>query len=177
MKILPLRRRDRTGILPVHSGLRALCASAVIFFVMQSVTAEPSDTAIRIHPDNPKYFLFRGKPLFLLTATEHYGSVLNRPFDFRKYLDDLADKRMTMTRTFLLFREIASEKNPASPCKPKPEDYLAPWPRTGPGKALDGQPKFDLEQWNPEYFARLHQFLDLASQRGIVVELTLLSNT
>lgn len=136
-----------------------------------------ADPPIRIHPQNPKYFVFRGKPTFLLTATEHYGSVVNRPFDFDKYLNDVVDKRMTMTRTFLLFREIASDKNPASPCKPKAEDYIAPWPRTGPGNALDGQPKFDLEKWNPEYFDRLHRFLKLASERGIVVELTLLSNS
>jgi hypothetical protein len=132
---------------------------------------------LQIHPENSKYFLFRDKPAFLLTATEHYGSVLNRPFDFRRYLDDLVDKHMTMTRTFLLYREIASEKNPASPCKPRPEDYIAPWPRTGPAKALDGLPKFDLEKWNPEYFQRLHAFLDAASQRGILVELTLFSNS
>ncbi len=132
---------------------------------------------ISIHPENGKYFLFRGKPTFLLTATEHYGSVLNRPFDFHKYLDDLVDKRMTCTRTFCLFREIASEKNPASTCKPKPEDYIAPWPRTGAKKALDGQPQFDLSRWNDEFFERLHKFLNLASERGIIVELTLLSNS
>lgn len=133
--------------------------------------------AIAIHPENPKYFLFRGKPVFLLTATEHYGSVLNRPFNCRKYLDDLVDQHMSLTRTFLLYRELPSAKNPASPCKPRPEDYIAPWPRTGPGLALDGQPKFDLDAWNPEFFDRLHRFLDLASERGIVVELTLLSNS
>src|SRR4051812_12476086 len=42
---------------------------------------------IAIHPENPKYFLFRGRPAFLLTASEHYGSVMNRPFNYRKYLD------------------------------------------------------------------------------------------
>jgi len=46
---------------------------------------------------NPKYFLFRDKPLVLLTATEHYGSVINRPFDFEKYLRDAADKKMTLS--------------------------------------------------------------------------------
>jgi hypothetical protein len=139
--------------------------------------AQNDSPPISLHPLNPKYFLFRGKPTFLLTATEHYGSVLNRAFDFHKYLDDAAAHHMTLTRTFLLFREIAGDKNPASPCKPKAQDYIAPWPRTGPGMALDGQAKFDLSQWNPEYFQRLHDFLDLASARGIVVELTLLSNT
>jgi hypothetical protein len=133
--------------------------------------------AISKHPDNPKYFLFRGKPLVLITATEHYGSVINRPFDFEKYLDDAARHKMTLTRTFLLFRELQSARNPSSPCKPESPDYIAPFARTGPGKALDGEPVYDLDQWNPEYFDRLHRFLDAASKRGIIVELTLFSNT
>lgn len=133
--------------------------------------------AIGVHPENPKYFLFRGKPLVLITATEHYGSVMNRPFDFEKYLDDAATHGMTLTRTFLLFRELQSARNPSSPAKPESPDYIAPFLRVGPGKALDGEPVYDLDQWNPEYFDRLHRFLEAASKRGIVVELTVFSNT
>lgn len=44
-------------------------------------------TAIRSHPDNPKLFEFRGRPLVLLTATEHYGAVMNRPFDYKAYVE------------------------------------------------------------------------------------------
>jgi len=133
-------------------------------------------TPISIHPDNPHYFLFRNRPLALITATEHYGSVINRAFDFESYLADAADKRQTLTRTFLLFREQQSSRNPCSPCKPESPDYIAPWPRTGPGTANDGEPRYDLNQWNKEYFFRLHRFLKRASELGIVVELTLFSN-
>jgi hypothetical protein len=147
-----------------------LCVLAAAFL---ATAAEP----IRLHPENAKYFLFRGKPLVLVTASEHYGSVINRAFDFEKYLDDAADKKMTLTRTFLLFREQQGSRNPSSPCKPESPDFVAPFPRTGPGKAMDGEPIYDLDQWNPEYFERLHRFLRKASEKGIVVELTLLSNT
>ena len=112
-----------------------------------------------------------------MTASEHYGSVMNRPFDFEKYLDDAVAHKMTMTRTFLLFRELQSARNPSSPCKPDSPDYIAPFPRTGPGAALDGEPIYDLDQWNPEYFRRLKQFLTAAAKRHIIVELTILSNT
>lgn len=115
--------------------------------------------------------------MVLVTASEHYGSVFNRPFDFEKYLDDAAAHKINLTRTFLLFRELQSARNPSSPCKPESPDYIAPFPRTGPGTAMDGEPVYDLDQWNPEYFDRLHRFLDAASRRGIIVELTLLSNT
>lgn len=133
--------------------------------------------ALRINPENPKYFLFRGKPLVLISASEHYGSIINRPFDFRRYLADAAEHKMTMTRTFLLFRELQSARNPSSPCKPESPDYIAPYIRPGPGKALDGELQYDLDRWNPEYFERIHRFLDAASEKGIVVELTLFSNT
>ena len=137
----------------------------------------PSQDAIKINPENPKYFIFHGEPLFLLTASEHYGSVMNRPFNYVRYLDDAAEHKMTLTRTFLLFRELQGARNPSSPCKPESPDYIAPWPRTGPGKALDGEAIYDLDKWNPEYFERLQQFLLAAAARGIVVELTLFSNT
>ncbi len=132
---------------------------------------------VRIHPENPKYLLFRDKPVVLVTATEHYGSVINRPFDFERYLADAADHGMTLTRTFLLFRELQNARNPSSPCKPESPDYIAPFSRVGPGKALDGEPQYDLDRWNPEYFDRLHRFLESASRHGIVVELTIFSNT
>ena len=146
---------------------------SVLFAATLAGAIEP----VSIHPENAKYFLFRGRPLVLVTATEHYGSVINRPFDFERYLTNAAENKMTLTRTFLLFREQQSSRNPSSPCKPESPDFIAPWVRTGPGKALDGEPVYDLTQWNPEYFERLHRFLDLASQKGVVVELTIFSNT
>ena len=104
---------------------------------------------VRIHPDNPKLFEFRGRPLVLLTATEHYGAVLNRPFRFERYLRDAAANGMTLTRLFTLFRELQTPINPASTCKPASPDYLAPYARTGPGFALDGEPRFDLDRDDP----------------------------
>ncbi len=47
------------------------------------------------------------------------------------------------------------------------------WARTGPGKALDGKPKFDLEKLNPEYFARLAKRVAAARDRGIYVSVML----
>ena len=132
---------------------------------------------LKIHRENPKYFEFRGKPLTLVTATEHYGAVINRPFRYERYLADVAEKHITFTRLFCLFRELQSCVNPYSTCKPESPDFIAPFRRTGPNRACDGQPIFDLDQWNPEFFERLHGFLSLASEYGIIVEVVLLSNT
>lgn len=139
--------------------------------------AAGSDQPISLHPENPRYFLFRGKPLVLIAASEHYGSVVNRRFDFLKYLGEAADKKQTVTRTFLLYRELQAPRNPYSPVKPDSTDFITPWPRIGPGKAMDGELIYDLDQWNPEYFDRLHAFISAASKLGIVIELTVFSNT
>lgn len=135
-------------------------------------------TPICLHPENPRYFLYKGRPLVLITATEHYGAVLNRNFNYVIYLNEATDKKTTLSRCFLLFRELESiPLNPHSPCKPLPGEYVAPFLRTGPGYATDGFLKFDLNQWDPLYFERLHGFLGEAAQRDIIVELTLFSNT
>jgi hypothetical protein len=41
-----------------------------------------------------------------------------------------------------------------------------PWLRTGPGKALDGKPKFDLTKFEPEYFERLRSRVAAAGGAG-----------
>ena len=140
---------------------------------------------IELHPENPRYFVYKNRPLVLITATEHYGAVINRNFDYVAYLDDAAEKRQTLSRCFLLFRELqvfdpatqVKPINPHSPCKPLPGEYVSPWLRSGPGFATDGFAKFDLDRWNPEFFERLHGFLAAAQERDVIVELTLFSST
>ncbi len=56
--------------------------------------------SLALHPDNPRYFLWRGKPTVLITSGEHYGAVLNLDFDYGKYLDTLARDKLNLTRTF-----------------------------------------------------------------------------
>src|ERR1019366_9775985 len=65
--------------------------------------AEP----IRLHPGNPHYFVFRGKPTVLVTSGEHYGAVLDAEFDFAVYLKELAARHLNGTRVFSgAYREI-----------------------------------------------------------------------
>jgi hypothetical protein len=137
--------------------------------------AQPDGSPIRLHPENPHYFLFRGKPTVLITSTEHYGAVLNGDFDAIPYLDELHARGFNLTRTFSgTYREVPGsfkiEKNTLAPTADK---YIAPWPRTGPPGAADGRNKFDLGRWNDAYFDRLKAFVAAASERGIVVEFPL----
>jgi hypothetical protein len=130
---------------------------------------------IRLHPDNPHYFLWRGNPTIVITSGEHYGAVLNLDFKYRKYLDTLARDGMNGTRTSVgSYVETEGNFNIArNTLNPAPGRYIAPWARsTEPGYA-DGGNKFDLTKWDHAYFERLHDFLAYASEKGVVVELNL----
>ena len=48
-----------------------------------------------------------------------------------------------------------------------------PWPRTGPGAAKDGKPKFDLSRFDPGYFDRLRERVAAAGDAGIYVAVML----
>jgi hypothetical protein len=48
-----------------------------------------------------------------------------------------------------------------------------PWSRTGPGKAADGKPKFDLSTFDPAYFDRLRDRVIAAGNEGIYVAVML----
>jgi len=139
--------------------------SLLVLLSSIAFAAEP----LRLHPDNPHYFLFRGKPAVLITSGEHYGAVLNRAFDFRKYLDTLAADRLNLTRVFTgLYREVPGESFgiARNTLAPEETDFVQPFRRTGPQK-------YDLSQWNDEYFQRWREFVSYAGERGIVVEVTL----
>lgn len=48
-----------------------------------------------------------------------------------------------------------------------------PWPRTGPGDASDGKPKFDLSRFDEAYFDRLRDYVITAGKEGIYVSVML----
>ncbi len=135
-----------------------------------------ANEALQLHPDNPHYFRWRGRPTVLITSGEHYGAVLNRDFDYVKYLDTLAKDKLNLTRTFSggAYVEPQGAFNIArNTLAPAAGRLIAPWARSDqPGYAGGGN-KFDLSRWDDAYFARLRDFVRQASERGIVVEMNL----
>jgi hypothetical protein len=133
------------------------------------------NSPIALHPDNPRYFVWRGQPTVLVTSAEHYGAVLNLDFDYRKYLDTLAANNLNYTRVFSgAYVEPQGAFNiTRNTLAPLPNRFICPWPRSDQPGYANGGNKFDLSQWDPAYFARLLDFVGYASQRGVVVEMTL----
>ena len=153
----------------VFLGMSAAIATGAYGF------APPGGAPLQLHPDNPHYFLFCGKPTVLITSGEHYGAVLNLDFDYVRYLDALQAAGLNLTRTFSgIYREVpGSFKIKNNPLAPAPNRYITPWARgSEPGYAHGGN-KFDLAKWDEAYFARAKDFLAQAARRGIVVEFVL----
>ncbi|NQT54005.1 hypothetical protein HQ576_18265, partial [bacterium] len=149
----------------------AVVALAALAATARSAAVKP----IALHPTNGHYFLWRGKPTVLVTSGEHYGALLNLDFDFVRYFDALRADGLNHTRLFSgTYREVLKSFGITdNPLAPKPGRYICPWPRTDQPGYFDGGGKFDLTKWDAAYFARLHQLMAAARDRGIVVELTL----
>jgi hypothetical protein len=140
-----------------------------------AIRATAANAPLSLHPDNPHYFLFRGKPTVLITSGEHYGAVLNLDFDYRKYLDTLAKDGLNNTRTFSgAYCEAPGDFNIASnTLAPLPGRFICPWARSTTTGYANGGNKFDLNRWDQRYFARLKDFVRYAGRRGVVVEMNL----
>ncbi len=147
-------------------GRGVLCLLAASPLVAQPLALDPA---------NPRYFLHRGKATVLVASGEHYGSVVNPDFDYVRYLATLGSAGLNHARLFLgdYVEGSGAFGIVDDTIAPAPGRVLAPWARsTTPGYALGGN-RFDLDRWDPAYFARLHAFMREAERRGIVVEVVL----
>ena len=146
----------------------------LIIGLVNALIAQP----VKLHPDNPHYFLYRETPRIFITSAEHYGAVLNLDFDYQTYLQTLHTEGMDYTRIFTgVYVENAEsfgiEKNTLAPLKDK---LITPWARSDESGYVNGGNKFDLDQWNPNYFKRLHDFISTAEELDIIVEVTFFSS-
>ena len=157
------------------SRLRALAIALVASVASPAIaTTEP----LRLHPENPHYFLFRGKPAVLVTSGEHYGAVVNLDFKYDVYLDTLAAAGLNLTRLFVgSYLEKPGDFNiRLNTLAPAPGRAVTPWARSTTDGFAGGGAKFDLDRWDADYFARLKDFVAAADSRGIAVEVVLFSN-
>ena len=164
----------KRGLFPVVCliGRRFHIRDWAVFGAMVIGSIAGAAEPIKLHPDNPHYFLFRGKPTILITSAEHYGAVMNLDFDYVAHLDTLAGYGFNNTRIFSgTYRESSKSFGiPDNTLAPRPNRYVCPWARSGQPGYADGGNKFDLTKWDRAYFTRLRDFMKEASKRGIVVE-------
>jgi hypothetical protein len=91
------------------------------------------------------------------------------PFDYAAFLEFLVAHHHNFTRLWTWSQPHSFDDDPNNLLYFTP----FPWRRTGPEMASDGKPRFDLDQFDPEYFSRLRARVAAARDRGIYVSVML----
>jgi glucose/arabinose dehydrogenase len=150
--------------------LRPLIA-AVFCVSATGLGAEPAAGPLRVHPTNPRYFAdgtksADGSIKAVYLTGSHTWNVLqdsddvdSRRFDYNAFLNLLARHNHNF---FRLWTRMGTGGGP-------PVALPTIYERTGPGKARDGEPKYDLNRFNKVFFERVRARVKAAGDRGIYV--------
>ncbi len=130
---------------------------------------------LQVYPENPRYFADGSGKAIYLTGSHTWANLQDQlspdpdvKFDFDAYLNWMSERRYNFMRGWA-WEQAAWDNHTTEKLLVNP----VPYQRTGPGTALDGEPKFDLTQFNPRYFDRLRRRVIAAGQRGIYVSIML----
>ena len=153
----------------------------VLILITTQTYSEQAYGPLRIHPTNPRYFTAGekadGSPRAVYLTGSHtwtnlqdvdgYNELTNLEElgGFDRHLEWLQSYHHNFIRMWIL--EHAWDAAEGARIAP------LPWPRTGPGDALDGRPRFDLAKFDPAYFGRLRSRVIAARDRGFYVSIML----
>ena len=130
---------------------------------------------LRTHPENGRYFTDGSGKAVYLTGSHTWANLQDqlspapvRKFDFPSYLSWMQSHGHNFMRGWV-WEQAAWDNHTKEKLLVEP----LPYPRTGSGDALDGQPKFDLSRFNEPYFRRLRSRVIQAGRGGIYVSVML----
>ncbi len=169
---------NRREFLVATSRLAALAAVPGMVGAQgaRPMAASLASGPLRVSRKNPRYFTDRTGRAIYLTGSHTWSSLQDigpadppSPFDFEAYLDFLSEHHHDFIRLWRweLPKWRARRGRRFFYCAPHP------WRRTGPGNALDGKSRFDLEQYDENYFERLRTRVGAAAKRGVYVSIML----
>jgi Family of unknown function (DUF6298) len=147
-----------------------------------TATSVPAAGPLVVSEINPRYFTVAASDVAHRRAVYLTGSHVNNNFhdgsgpgadcaevpepnDFRAYLQFLKERGHNFIRLWRWEQFSSQVAGGAFHLCMTPQ----PWPRTGPGTAKDGKPKFDLSKFDPAYFERLREYVISARNAGIYV--------
>jgi len=127
---------------------------------------------LTVRPTNPRYFTDGSGRAVYLTGSHTWNNLQHNEVypsvDYNEYLDFLQSYNHNFIRMWA-WEQAAWDPWAAGKVSVEP----SPYQRTGPGNALDGKPKFNLMQFNEEYFDRLRNRVTASQKRGIYVSVML----
>lgn len=128
---------------------RAFLGSLGVAAAARPLLAQSPDGRLRPWPRNPRYWEYQGKPLLLLGASKD-DNLFQIP-DLDAHLDQMAAVGANYIRNTMSDR---------------PDGGFEVYPFA---QREDG--KYDLSQWNPEYWRRFDHMLAATAARGIIVQI------
>ncbi len=135
---------------------------------------------LRVSRINPRYFTDKSGKAVYLTGSHTWNNLVDMSaaepperFDFPAYVQWM--KRYNHNFMRLWAWELVNWNTQGNREKKAQVHsvFPQPWMRTGPGKALDGKPKFNLKKHDPVYFKRLKERVKLAAEHDIYVSVML----
>ncbi|MEW6602579.1 MAG: DUF6298 domain-containing protein [Nitrospirota bacterium] len=124
---------------------------------------------LQVSSNNPRYFTDGSGKAIYLTGSHNWNNLVEEPaidpndtFNYPGYLNFLNDHNHNFIR--LWSNQLPQFLDQG---KLKVTNAQFPWPRLGPGTALDGKPKFDLAKFDQSYFDRLRSRVIAARDKGI----------
>ena len=141
-----------------------------------SPQAAPATGPLYVDPYNPRYFTDGSGRVVYLTGSHTWSNLQDMGdgdpppvFDYTGFLDFLEGQHHNFFRLWIMEQARWGSWNGIDGFRFAPH----PYPRSGPGTALDGKPKFNLSQFNQAYFDRMRQRTIEAGQRGMYVSVML----
>ena len=119
--------------------------------------------SIQPWPENPRYWQYKGEPLMLLGGTDDDNLFQWHADALREQLDLLVSVGGNYVRNTMSDR----------PVEPETESHLVNKLETAYAFRQLDNGKYDLNQWNEEYFNRLRRFMDETAARDIIVQIEL----
>jgi hypothetical protein len=134
----------------------------------------PIKTPLKTLATNPHYFTDDSGKAVYLTGSQTWNTLQDwgtnssvRRLDFEAFVKMLVSYHHNFT--LLWTTELPKVHSLPTTASAPPDISVAPfpWRRTGPGKASDGKPKFDLTKFNPGFFRRLRTRVQQLHAAGI----------
>lgn len=157
--------------------LRVIFLSIIVTYQFTKICVGQSQL-LQIDAKNQHYLNYNSKPQLLISSSEHYGAVINKAFDYKQYLETLSKEGLNYVRIYTgsyieKVGDFGIQRNTLAPAS---SNILLPWKRSDSTGFFLGGNKFDLSKWDDDFFKRLKDFVSLAKEKQVIVEVTLFSS-